>query len=253
MPVLDSEYASPPQPREWITTITFCKSIPSAKAIKPVMKEKGSAIYQVFLLALSIYVLVVVFLETFIISDREISLLLRKIDLCICLVFLGDFFYNIYTAEKKLAYLKWGWIDLISSIPLIEPLRWGRVARIVRILRFLRTIRSLKILIKSIQNSKFQSLSLIVLLITFVTFTACSALILEFEENYHNGINTAEKALWWAFLNLANAKISITQAQSTGGVIMTVILNKAGLILFAYFNAIIIAWLVQKRVATKNK
>jgi voltage-gated potassium channel len=216
------------------------------------MREKGSAVYQLFLLALSIYVLCIVFAETFIVSDPEISLVLQRIDLFICLIFLGDFFLNLYTAKSKLTYLKWGWIDLLSSIPLADPLRWGRLARVIRILRFLRTIKSLKILISSIQGSKFQSLTLIVILISFVTFTLCASLILELERDYAGGINTANEALKWAFLNVMNAKISITQAQSTGGMVITVILNKVGLLLFAYFNAIIVAWLIQKRVEAKQ-
>ncbi|WP_286260604.1 ion transporter [Pseudoalteromonas apostichopi] len=216
------------------------------------MKEKGSAVYQLFLLALSIYVLIVVFAETFLVTDPEVSLLLQRVDLSICVIFLVDFFVNFYKAESKLKYMKWGWIDLVSSIPLLDPLRWGRLARVVRILRFFRTIKSLKLLISSILSSKFQSLTLVVLLITFVSFTACASLIMEFEKNSVGGISTANEALWWAFLNIMNAKVSITQAQSTGGIIATVILNKIGLLLFAYFNAIMIAWLIKKRVDIKH-
>ncbi|WP_348709035.1 ion transporter [uncultured Pseudoalteromonas sp.] len=216
------------------------------------MKEKGSAVYQLFLLALSIYVLIVVFAETFLVTDPEVSLLLQRVDLSICVIFLVDFFVNFYKAESKLKYMKWGWIDLVSSIPLLDPLRWGRLARVVRILRFFRTIKSLKLLISSILSSKFQSLTLVVLLITFVSFTACASLIMEFEKNSVGGISTANDALWWAFLNIMNAKVSITQAQSTGGIIATVILNKIGLLLFAYFNAIMIAWLIKKRVDIKH-
>ncbi|SER21198.1 voltage-gated potassium channel [Amphritea atlantica] len=213
------------------------------------MKEKGGAVYQLFLLALSIYVLIVVFFETFLITDPEVSLILQRIDLCICFVFLGDFFVNLYHANNKISYLKWGWIDLLSSIPLVDPFRWGRLARIVRILRFIRTIKSLKLLVSSIQASKFQSLTFVVILITFVAYTVCASLILELESSYEGGINTANEALWWAFLNIMNAKVSITQAQSTGGMVATVVLNKIGLLLFAYFNAMIIAWLIQKRVS----
>jgi len=69
---------------------------------------------------------------------------------------------------------------------------------------------------------------------------------LELEKDHAGGIDTANKALWWAFLNIMNSKVSISQAQSVGGMITTVILNKIGLLLFAYFNAMIVAWLVQK-------
>lgn len=216
------------------------------------IKERGNAIYQLFLLLLSIYVLSIVFVETFLVSDPELSNVFQKIDLWICFIFLFDFFYNIYKADSKLGYLKWGWIDLLSSIPMFDPLRWGRLARVIRIVRFLRTIKSLKVLIVSIQQSKFQSLTLLVGLISFVAFTVCAALILDLEREYGGTITTANDALWWAFLNIMNAKVAISQAQSTGGMIATIVLNKVGILLFAYFNAIIIAWLIQKRIDLKS-
>ena len=218
------------------------------------MRDKGSAAYQLFLLALSLYVLTVVFLETFVITDLEIKQMLQYIDFAVCLIFLLDFFVNVYTAPNKLAYLKWGWIDFIASIPMIDPFRWGRISRLVRIFRFLRTIKSLKVLLHSIQSSRLQSFSLAVALVTFMVFSLCATLILEFESGSNGGLNTANEVLWWSFLNLMNAKISIIEAQTQGGLIVTIILNKLGLLLFAYFNALIIAWLIQtKRTFKENK
>lgn len=213
------------------------------------MREKGSAAYQLFLLCLSIYVLVIIFADTFYIENPEIKLVLQYIDLSICLVFLFDFFLNLYTAEDKKEYMRWGWLDLISSIPMLDPLRWGRLAKIIRIFRFLRTIKSLKILIHTIHKSKYQSFSLVIFLITFVIFTLCASVILDFEAETASQIKTASDALWWAFLNIMNAKIAVTQAQSYAGQITTIVLNKLGLVLFAYFNAMMIAWLVQRRVS----
>lgn len=215
------------------------------------MKEKGNAIYQLFLLGLSIYVLSALVIEAFFVTDPEIKKVLQFIDLSICMVFLLDFFINLYKAESKLFYMKWGWIDLLASIPMIDPLRWGRLARVIRIFRFLRAIKSIKQLVGTIQKSKIQSLTLIVLFITFLSYTTCAALILEFERGYASEIDTASSSLWWSFLNIMNAKTSINVALSTEGIILTVILNKVGILLFAYFNAIIIAWLVQKRIEMK--
>lgn len=214
--------------------------------------EKGTAAYQLFLLVLSIYVLAILFAEEFLITDPETRRLLQYVDLVVCMIFLMDFFVNLFTAPNKLKYLKWGWIDFLASIPMIDPLRWGRLSRVVRILRFLRTIKSMKVLIQSIQRSKFQSFTLIVFLVSFIAYTLGASLILEFESEYGGEINTANEALWWAFLNVMNAKIAITQAQSPYGMAVTVVLNKVGLLLFAYFNAMIIAWLVQKRVDLKQ-
>ena len=210
------------------------------------MRDKGSAIYQLFLLGLSIYVLTILVVESFFVTDPEVKLVLQYIDFIICLVFLLDFFVNLFTAESKLGYLKWGWIDLISAIPLVDELRWGRISRIIRILRFLRTIKSVKLLLEAIQRSKFQSFTLIVIFITFITFSLCSSLILEYEREYDSVVNTASAALWWSFLNVLNAKVAITDVKSSGGMVITIILNKVGLLLFAYFNAMVIAWMLRR-------
>ena len=35
-------------------------------------------------------------------------------------------------AKKDKAFLKWGWLDFISSIPMLGIFRWARLARGVR-------------------------------------------------------------------------------------------------------------------------
>ncbi|MEZ5550248.1 MAG: ion transporter [Pseudomonadales bacterium] len=211
------------------------------------MSERGSAFYQLSLLILSLYVLAVLVVETFIITDEEVSRLLQYVDLAICAVFLSDFFVNLYRAENRWGYLRWGWIDFISSIPAIDPLRWGRITRVVRILRYLRAVRSFRVLYRGIVASRYESLSLVIALIVFFSYTICSALILEFERAVPgSNIQTAEDALWWAFLTMMNAKPSIDQTVSGGATAVTLVLNKVGLLTFAYVNSMIIAWLVTK-------
>ena len=211
------------------------------------MREKGSPLYQMVLLFLSIYVLGAILLETFLISDIEIKRVLQYVDLFVCILFLVDFVVNFTAAKSKLDYMRWGWLDLVSSIPAIDPLRWGRISKIVRIVRYLRALKSIKVLLSSLHSSKFETLTLCVFLVVFLTFTLSAGIILEFEREYQSSISTAESALWWAFLNLLNAKSSITLAQSSEGVAATLILNKVGLLLFAYLNSMLVAWLVLQR------
>lgn len=206
-----------------------------------------SPIYNIALLFLSIYVLTALILEAFLIENVEIRRVLQYIDFFVCVIFLADFIACFAKAESKMKYMKWGWIDLVSSIPAIDPLRWGRVSRIVRILRYLRAIKSAKVILQSLHASKFETLTVSVFLVVFITYTVSAAIILEFEKGLESGISTAEQALWWAFLNLMNAKASISQALSSEGVAMTIVLNKVGLLLFAYGNSMIVAWLVLQK------
>ena len=172
------------------------------------MNEKGSPLYKIVLLFLSIYVLLAILLEVFWVTDPEIKKVLQYIDFFICLFFLSDFLVCFFSAKSKLEYMKWGWIDLISSIPAIDPLRWGRVSKVVRIIRYLRTIKSIKVVLSGLHSSKFETLSICVFLFIFLVFSLSSAVILEFERDYDSEIASAEGALWWAFLNILNANIN---------------------------------------------
>jgi voltage-gated potassium channel len=49
----------------------------------------------------------------------------------------------------KIDFMKLGWIDFISSIPMVGPLRYGRAIRVFRILRTLRGARSAKMILLS--------------------------------------------------------------------------------------------------------
>jgi voltage-gated potassium channel len=208
------------------------------------MQQKNSPLYNLVLLFLSVYVLSILTIEAFFITDPEVKKVLQYIDFGVCIMFLCDFFKSLYAAESKSKFLKWGWIDFLSSIPAVDPLRWGRVTKAVRIIRYLRAVKSMRILLNSINANKYETFTLCVFLIVFVSFTLSSAFILEFERNFKSDLNNAESALWWAFLNILNAKTAIGQAVSPEGAIMTTFLNKVGVLLFAYMNSMFIAWLV---------
>src|SRR6476659_718430 len=69
----------------------------------------------ILILFLSVYVLAALLLDTFVRLPHEVSRLLILIDDIICLVFLYDFCLRFYRAKNKLRFMKWGWIDLVSS------------------------------------------------------------------------------------------------------------------------------------------
>ena len=45
---------------------------------------------------------------------------LLTVDVPISLIFLADSFGSLRRAPDKRAYLKWGWLDFLGSIPLLE-------------------------------------------------------------------------------------------------------------------------------------
>jgi voltage-gated potassium channel len=103
--------------------------------------------FQLLIVVLPVYVLIALFIDTIFVLPRETSDLLVYIDNGICAIFLADFGIRLGKAENKLAFMKLGWIDLISSIPNLEVFRAGRLYRLVRLIRIARAIRSIKVLI----------------------------------------------------------------------------------------------------------
>src|SRR5438105_6211862 len=99
---------------------------------------------QVLTLILSVYVLVALLVQSTVKLSSDTVKTLEGIDFFVCVVFLADFFVRFYQAPSKSKFLKWGWIDFVSSIPMLNIFRVGRVVRIVRIFRILRAFRSMK-------------------------------------------------------------------------------------------------------------
>jgi len=219
---------------------------------EPKESQVRSPAYQLTMLSLSVYVLVALSLESLVVQDPEIKTVLQLIDLLICGIFFVDFLILFITAKNKFEFMRWGWIDLISSIPMVDPFRWGRLARIVRIIRILRIFKSFRVIYQSVRASPFETLSLMTFLIVFFSFTIASGLILEFEREFDSSIRQASDAIWWSFLSILNAK-GASIPVSPEGVLATVFLNKIGLLLFAYINASIISWLINSKPSSEHK
>ncbi len=209
------------------------------------IRKRRHTAYRVFLLLLSIYVLTGLAVETIMDLQDSTREILQTVDLIICCFFLLDFFGNVWAAEKKKEYLKWGWIDLISSIPSLDTLRWGRIARLIRILRFLRGLKSIRILLLEFRRYKSEGIFLFSVFLTLLVFMYGSLLILEFENGVGTSITTASEAMWWTFVNILNGKSSIDNVITEEAQFLTLALNRYGFFLFAVYNALFIAWLLK--------
>jgi voltage-gated potassium channel len=194
---------------------------------------------QLVMLVLSVYVLAALFADTVFKLPEEVSSLLQTVDTLICLVFLGDFFYNLYRAESKAAFLKWGWIDFVSSIPMLTVFRWGRIVRVIRVIRILRAIRSVKFIFGVLFEHRAKATFVTVLLITVMLVIFSSIAILNAETVPEANIKTAEDALWWAASTVTTAGYGDKFPVTSGGRIIGVMLMAAGVGLFGTLTAYI--------------
>ena len=189
----------------------------------------------IIILVLSAYVLIALLIDTVFHLPKEISKLLQFIDVFVCCIFLLDFFIRFFKSTNKLEFMKWGWIDLISSVPTIDFLRTGRALRLIRLLRIIKAFRSTKNLVNHLFKNKaegtFTSVAIIALLL--VIFSALA--ILQVENDPNSNIKTAEDALWWAYVTITTVGYGDRFPVTTEGRIIASLLMTAGVGLFGTF------------------
>lgn len=208
------------------------------------LKEKITS-GQIVLLVLSVYVLIAVFIETIFKLPQDIKTIINVVDTGICIIFLGDFFLGLIFARNKLQFLKWSWIDFISSIPALDFLRWGRIVRVIRVLRILRAVRSTKLLLSVLLKNRAKSAFACACLISITLVIFSSIAILNLEDHPESNIKNAEDALWWACATITTVGYGDRYPVTTEGRIVGVFLMTAGVGLFGTFTGFIASWFLQ--------
>ncbi|QFI37693.1 ion transporter [Moritella marina ATCC 15381] len=201
--------------------------------------------FQIFMLILSLHVVVSSLLQLIFTFSSNVTEILTSVDNTICLFFFTDFVIRFHQAENKFQFMKWGWIDLLSSIPMVEQLQFIRIIRIARVLRSIQNIRSSKIILKMIFEHRFKATFSLVSAISFilVTFGAIGILLLE-QDQVGSNINNGIDALWWSFVTITTVGYGDYYPVTTGGRIIAALLMTAGVGLFGTFTGFISSWFV---------
>lgn len=198
----------------------------------------------IIIVVLSIYVLISLLFDSFFKISPEITRLLILIDNTICLFFLYDFFLRLYKADSKKDFIKWGWIDFISSIPTFEYLRYGRLIRLFRLMRILRAFRSVKYLSKHLFRNRTEGTFITVAFIAFLMVMFGSIAILQVEKDPASNIKTAEDAIWWAFTTASTIGYGDKYPITIEGKIVAAFLMITGVGLFGTFTGFVSAWFI---------
>jgi len=203
--------------------------------------------FDLVILALSVYVLIALLADTFFKLPPELSKLLNFIDNIVCAIFLIDFFYRLFKAESKLKFLKWGWIDFISSIPMVDFLRWGRAFRIMRLFRLLRAFRSTKYLASYVFRNRQQGAFTSVAIIAILMVIFSSIAMLQVETDPNSNIKTAEDSIWWAFVTVTTVGYGDKYPVTTEGRVIAAFLMITGVGLFGAFTGFVASWFVEDK------
>ena len=211
------------------------------------LAKKELNLFNIIILVLSLYVLISLIVTTFFVLSDEVTVLLNYVDNVICIIFLVDFAIRFKKANNKLVFMKWGWIDLISSIPYIDFLRAGRVLRLIRLIRVFRAFKATKLIFEHINRNKKQSALTSVALISFLMVIFSSLAILQFEKDVNSNIKTAEDAIWWSYVTITTVGYGDKFPITTEGRVIGAVLMTMGVGIFGTFTALVSSWFIQNK------
>jgi voltage-gated potassium channel len=211
------------------------------------LAKKEISLFNIIILILSLYIILSLIVTTFFTLSNEIVILLNYVDNFICIIFLVDFGIRFKNANNKLVFMKWGWIDLVASIPFLDIFRAGRLLRLIRLLRIFRALKSTKLIFEHVNRNKKQSALTSVALLSFVVVIFSSIAILEFETEVNSNIKTAEDAIWWSYVTITTVGYGDKFPVTSEGRIIGAILMTTGVGIFGTFTALVSSWFIQNK------
>lgn len=216
--------------------------------------EQKQALHPVNIIVffISLYVIIALVIDTFFPLSKEVSALLLKIDHAVCLIFFMDFWYRLFTAKSKKKYLRWGWIDLLSSMPM-HVLSIGRLFRIFQLLRVLRAFRSIDLVMHYLFRNRIRGAFTTAAVVAFSMIVFCSIGVLVLEKDVPgSNIKTAEDALWWSYVTITTVGYGDRYPVTTEGRVLAALLMTVGVSLFGTFTAYVASWFVEKKAEQRE-
>jgi voltage-gated potassium channel len=204
------------------------------------------SVLEVVTLIFSVYVLAALLLQATVKLSPETVDILRWMDWLVCAVFLTDFFVQFHRAASKPKFMKWGWIDFVSSLP-VNIFQVGRVVRIIRVFRILRAFRSMKNLLTFfLAHRKFTSFAAVAASsLCVMVFSAIA--VLNVEDSPEANIKDTGDAFWWAFVTMTTVGYGDKYPLTTEGRIIACVLMTAGAGLFATLTGLIASMFLQSK------
>lgn len=194
----------------------------------------------------SIVAIIALIADTFFQLPSEIRLLVEYVDFIISIFFLFEFFYRLYYAPNKWGFLKWGWIDFISSIPMIGYLRAGRIFRLIRLFRIIKSIKSLGLLYNDLFENRIKNFAYTIFILALLLLVFSSISILIFETAPNSNIKTAEDAIWWSYCTITTVGYGDKYPVTMEGKIIAMILMTFGVGIFSTMTAYISSTFIKK-------
>ena len=228
-------------------------------AFNDIIYEKRGiyGVLHVIILLLSLFLIVVISVDTF----KNIPFMTQgsylKIQFWICMFFIADFVLEFFLSKRKLYYLQTHFIFLIVSIPYLNIISYYGIEfspEITYFLRFIPLARSgyaLAIVVGWLSSNKASGLFVSYLAMLLATVYFSSLIFFVIEHKVNPQVTGYDDALWWAFMDVTTVGSNIYAVTPTGR-ILSVLLAALGMMMFPIFTVYVTS-LVQNANKRKNE
>jgi voltage-gated potassium channel len=204
--------------------------------------------FQIVILILSVVVLAALAADSVLKLPGEVSEILQVLDTLVCVLLLTDFGVRFHRAKSKLQFMKWGWIDLLASIPNIPILRVGRFVRILRVIQLIRAIRASHRLSQLLLRDRTRTGVASVAMTSFLLIMFCSVAILLCEQQDPNAnIKTSGDALWWSVTTITTVGYGDKYPVTTEGRMVAALLMFSGIGMFGVLSGLAATYFLGSR------
>ena len=200
------------------------------------------------ILIFSIFSLAILPIQMFYRGQEDVLQIVDWADNVLCSFFFADFVKQFIRAKgARLAYMKYGWIDLLSSIP-IQGLQFGRVFRILRILKVIRQVSKLSDITEGIFRNPTAGAFSVTSVLAVSTIFMSAFLVHEAESNVAGAkIKNAGDALWWAVTTVTTVGYGDVYPVTTAGRYVGVVTMFVGIAVAGSLTATMASILIRKR------
>ena len=201
------------------------------------------------ILIFSIFSLAILPIQMFYKGSEDVLLIIDSADIVLCSFFFADFLKQLFQAKgSRLAYMKYGWIDLLSSIPSIPVLQIGRIFRILRLLKVMRQVSKLSDLTEGLFRNPTAGAFAVTSVLAVSTVFMSAFLVLEAEYNVPEAkIRTAGDALWWAVTTVTTVGYGDVYPITAAGRYVGVVTMLVGIAVAGSLTAAMASLLIRKR------
>lgn len=192
-------------------------------------------------LALSVWLIVWISIDTFKNVDFLESSSYMNFQFWVCVFFALDFFIELYFAENKWRYFRRRILFLLLSIPYLNIIRnmdlqlSHDALYFIRFIPLARGALAMSIVIGYLSSNAITSLFISYLSILVMITYFCSLIFFQREMGVNPDIHSYWTALWWTAMNLTTVGCDISPVTPAGKII-AVVMPICGMIMFPLFT-----------------